>query len=148
MIELGFEVDIALPKGSALRGLVTVEGIFMQLVRSRPAGCHIGGCFYRSIICIGICLLMIAHPYFAKTMPMSELARSAMNKGMFRTPLSNFRLFKEKRTLSFVSSGYVSAYFFRLVLLMFVSALTSMGMMSFWRWMTKSTSHGGLVRDQ
>lgn len=33
MIELGFEVDIALPKGNALRGLVTVEGIFMQLVR-------------------------------------------------------------------------------------------------------------------
>ena len=74
-------------------------------------------------------------------MPMSELARSAMNKGMFRTPLSNFRLFREKCTLSFVSSGYVSAYFFRLVLLMFVSALTSMGMMSFWRWMTKSTSY-------
>lgn len=32
MIELGFEVDIALPKGSALRGLVTVEGTFAQSI--------------------------------------------------------------------------------------------------------------------
>ena len=51
MIELGFEVDIALPKGSALYGLVTVEGIFMQLIRLRPASYHISGCFYRPSIC-------------------------------------------------------------------------------------------------
>ena len=50
-MKAGFEVDIALPKGKALRGLVTVEGIFTQLVRPRPAGCHIGGCFYRPSIC-------------------------------------------------------------------------------------------------
>ena len=28
LMKAGFEVDIALPKGNALRGLVTVEGIF------------------------------------------------------------------------------------------------------------------------
>ena len=55
MIELGFEVDSLYQKGNALYGLITVEGIFMQLIRLRPASYHISECFYRPSICIGIC---------------------------------------------------------------------------------------------
>lgn len=51
IIKIEFEVDIASPNGNALRGLVTVEGVFAQLVRLRPAGCHVGGCSYRPSIC-------------------------------------------------------------------------------------------------
>ncbi len=41
-----FEENIALLKENALCGLVTVEGIFFQLVRPSSADCHIGSYLY------------------------------------------------------------------------------------------------------
>ena len=72
--------------------------------------------------------------------PINLSAWSAMNKGMFSTSSSSFRLSRENRTRSLTWSGNSSLNFLRLLLVVLASDLTSTGKMSFSRWMRKSTS--------
>ncbi len=60
-------------------------------------------------------------------------AWSAMNSGTFRTLLSNFKLSRENRIRSLTCSGNSSLNFFRLLPVLLVSDLTSIGEISVFR---------------